>query len=48
MEFIRDQGAEWCHSEFIEAAQRTSPFRRLGIDLALALALDYYAAWRAL
>lgn len=44
MEFIRDQGADWCHAEFIEAAQRSNPFRRLGIDLAR----DYYATWRAM
>ena len=43
MMFIRDQAAEWCSHEFIEAAQASKPYAlRHGIDLQI----DWYAVWR--
>lgn len=43
MLFIRDQAADWCHHDFVEAAQEAKPaVLRKGIDLQL----DWFAVWR--
>jgi hypothetical protein len=43
--FIRDQAADWCSPEFIEASFVVKPkYLRHGLDPQL----DWYAAWRCI